>query len=296
VNTQRATLSLLIGGLLACGPTRSVPTFVTTNDPYRCLIEFEGPWQTAFTTTSWFFDSRRQCPASINVFGGDTVPFNVTATSLRNDMLVTGNTWQVWDNLGRTRGSGGVQVFKFPTGDQARVEGQYIGGMGQIVSGVGEMPTYRDTGRIRVKFAGQGDVVLRTQTFVQRIPHGQQPTLMGPTTASTGYPSHFYIYTHGTTEPVGLRYTWYVNGQEVVPYSYQHTLNHSFNVDGWHTVQAKVYWADNSEEWMTLNVYSMNCGGPNQCLRAAPEPPPTNLPDARMREASRWTRSINGRQ
>jgi hypothetical protein len=213
-------------------------------------------------------------------------------------MVVTNNTWNVWDNTGFLVGSGPVIVAKSPEGDRAIVDGQYLGGMGTNLRANEPLavPTYLDTGRARVRFANHPDVVLRTRTHVQRVQQSLFPQLLGPAVASTGYASHFYLYHHGQLEPAAFRYTWYVNGQEIVASSNQDTFNHAFSVDGWHSVQVRYQFANDEEVWQTLQVYSMNCGGPNQCLRAAPEPPPNDLPDAQKLEDLRRVKGYAARQ
>lgn len=277
----------IVLGLAACGSPRSVPTFVTSNDPWRCTVAIDGPASQAFEADSVKFDRQKQCPASIrsDVFGGDTVPIKLNARSKRTDMLSQGSDWKVWDNTGDLRGGGQIILIDDTHGDVMRVIGEYRGGMGNAVHF--NPVVYKDTGRVTVSFAGLSTAVtLRTEHFVQKVNPGDRPQLLGPSVASTGFAAHFYMYTTGSIEPYGFRYTWFVDGQEVQGYSYQHILNHVFNVDGWHTVQVRMFWGSFHEEWQTLSVYSMNCGGPNQCLRAPPGPPPDDLPDARHQQTS----------
>lgn len=188
-----ATVSCAV--IVACGPQKSPPTFVTSHDEYRCTVEFEGPAATAFGANSWSFDLRRQqCPAVIPALGSARVPFAFSATSLRTDMLTFGNPWQVWDNTGFSVGAGNANVIKQSTGDRAVVDGFYEGGMGQSTTANDptKPATYFDTGRVRVQFAGQGAVTLRTKTWVQRVATNFLPEMLGPTVASTGYPAHFH--------------------------------------------------------------------------------------------------------
>jgi hypothetical protein len=277
------TSSALIGllALSACGGTSRQPSNpVYQTNQYRCQWTATGPSPSPIVSVS--FDTLRNCPANLYSPRTGFVSIGLSALTSRTDM--SGGSWIVRNRNGGQVGSGSVTVLDQTTGDIAVVSGTYLGGTGTpFDSTQANQRIFEDSATTTVSFAGTSSVVLKSRHVVLRST--QRPQLLGPTVSSMGYPSHFYMYMSGP-EPVGFRYRWYVDGQEVVPYGNAHTFDHAFSVTGWHSVQVHVQWADDEDQWESLSVYAMDCGGPNQCLRAPPGPPPDDLPDARHQQTS----------
>jgi hypothetical protein len=197
-------------------------------------------------------------------------------------MITSGGFWQVRDNQQTQRGSGPIERARLQNVDWAIVEGFYLGGMGQPVATVSQdQVVYADTGLVRVNFVNHPTAEITTVHHVLRT--NRRPILDGPLAPIAGRPTTWHVNPNGGGEPLGFRYEWYVDGTEVVPYSTEHAFDHTFSSEGWHSVQVRILWANDAEQWETRHVYvGPDCGLDNcQFVRASP--PPDALPDARSR-------------
>ena len=269
--------------LIACSSEgRTPPTITPQLDPYNCSCRASASWLQALETV--VMDQDRQCPANIEGFGSQSVRIGLRAKSRRTDMVAAGSFWRVRD--GRTQvGGGSVDRIRDQGVDWAIVEGTYLGGDGNVVQVVSPTQVlYRDSGLIRVNVAGHPAAEITTLHHVLRT--NQRPILGGTLAPIVARPASWFVDPNGGGEQIGFRYVWYVDGVEVVGYSTQHTLDYTFSSEGWHTVQVRIIWANDAEQWETRNVHvGPECGLDNCQFLRLPSSPPSDLPDARTRFA-----------